>query len=370
MGLSVLDFHTTLTEDQLAPPGYLILGRLMVRLPYIESRLSARLISVVSGIVSMFLMRAVARRYLSPRAVPIAVGLFALADWLLYYSSEIKQYCCDATLALTALLLAAGPAAAWAPKPEAPARRAFVVLAGFGAVGVWFSFPLAFVLAGIGTYLIVAPAWRKQWKEAARAAVVSLVWAANFTACVRVSHAILSTRDFIWNWWGFAFLPLPPRSLADLNQDFWQVVNVLNSPADVVTPLGVLPSAFIALALFLLGAVALGRRWGGALWILVSPLLFAIAASALHQYPFHGRLLLYLVPTIHLLVAEGTAVLTRRGGPLLALALAGFLLYKPAADLTWHHLIMNRSRGFDTHGDMRPDLLDYLEYLEKKAKRS
>ena len=57
----------------------------------------------------MFLMRSVARRYLHPRAVPIAVGLFALDDWLIYYSAEIKQYCSDTTLTLVALLLRRRP---------------------------------------------------------------------------------------------------------------------------------------------------------------------------------------------------------------------------------------------------------------------
>jgi hypothetical protein len=368
--LPVFDFQTILSQDQLAPPGFLTLGRLLVRLPFLDPWRSARLVSLTCGIASMFLMRKVARRFISRQAVPVAVGLFAVADWMLYYSCEIKQYSCDAALALAALWLAAEPAAAWAPLPMAPSRKSHYLLAGFGALGVWFSFPLAFVLAGIGTYLIAASASRRRWKESLRYGVISVVWAASFAACVKVSYAILSKRDFIWDWWDFAFLRLPPRSLADLDQDFWQVLNVLNSPADVVTPLGVLPSAFFALGLFLAGAFALARRWPAALWLTVAPLCFGIAASSLHQYPFHGRLLLYLVPSIHLLVAEGAAVLARRGGSLLLVAVAGFLLYQPAVDVAWHHLIAKRDRGgFDSHGDLRPDLLDYLELRARKARQ-
>jgi hypothetical protein len=365
--LPVFDLHSMLTRDQLAPPLYLVLGRLLVRVPWLSSAMSARLISLACGVASMLLMRAVARRYLIRQAVPLAVGLFALSDWLLYYSSEIKQYSCDAMLALVALLLAAGPAAAWASKPVTSTKSARLRLAALGTIGVWFSFPLAFVLAGIGTYLVLAPAFRGQWRWASLYLVMCVIWAANFLACARVSHAILSTGDFIWNWWGFAFMPLPPRSLADLQQDFWQLVNVFNSPADVVTPLGILPSALIALALFLVGALALARRWPGACWLLVSPFLFGVAASAMHQYPFHGRLLLYLVPPVHLLVAEGAAVLARRGGSLALLTAGAFLLYQPVTDAMWYHLIFKGGRGFDTHGDLRPDLLDHLERLQRKA---
>jgi hypothetical protein len=369
VSLPVFDLHTTLSDDQLAPPFYLIVGRLIVRLPWLTSGWSARLLSLSCGVLSMFLMRTVARRYLMRQAVPLAVGLFALADWLLYYSSEIKQYYCDATLALVALWLAAAPAAAWSPRALSATRRDQVLLAAFGAVGVWFSFPLAFVLTGIATYLIAAPAWRRQWRCALGYLAMSLVWAVSCAGCVKVSQAILSPREFIWHWWGFAFLPLPPRSLADLQHVFWQVVNVFNSPADVVTPLGVLPSAFIALALFLVGSVALARSWFGACWLLVSPFFFGLAASAMHRYPFHGRLLLYLVPSIHLLVAEGAVVLARRGRSLALLAVGGFLLYQPAADVVWHHMIIHRARGFDTHGDMRPDLLDFLDSLKSTGRR-
>ena len=102
--LPIFDFTTTLSKDQLAAPGFLVAERIMVRLP-LPTVWAARLIPLLCGIASMFLMRSVARAYLMPRAVPIAVGLFAFDDWLLYYSTEIKQYCSDMTLTLCTLLL-------------------------------------------------------------------------------------------------------------------------------------------------------------------------------------------------------------------------------------------------------------------------
>jgi hypothetical protein len=365
VGLPVFDFHTVLTEYQLAPPGFLVLERLMVRLP-LATVPAARLFPLACGIVSVFLFRSVACRYVSRCAVPIAMGLFALADWLIYYSAEIKQYSCDLALTLVALGLAAGPGS----NPDSvsahgtlPTRR-LLALAGFGAVGVWFSYPLALVLAGVGTYLIGVAAIRKEWRRALGLVAMGLAWASSFAACYVVSHRILSKEAFIWKWWDFAFLRLPPRSLAELSRDFWQVINLFNSPADVLTPLGVLPSAFLALGLFLWGCVALGRRWRGGVYLLLAPLLFALAASAMRQYPFHGRLLIFLVPSVHLLIGEGAAALTRRGGPWLTLVAAAFLLYQPVADTFWHELIQRRHHtAYDSHGDLRADLLDYLDRL-------
>ncbi len=359
VGLPIFDFSTTLSKDQLAAPGFLAVERIMVRLP-MPTVWSARLIPFVCGIVSMLLMRSVARRYLSPRAVPIAVGLFALDDWLIYYTVEIKQYCSDTTLTLVALLLAAAAAGL--------NRRMLLVLAAFGVVGVWFSHPLAMVLGAVGTYLMAKAAVRRDWKQMSGLAGISLLWAASFAACYSVSHRILTKDRFIWNWWDFAFLPIPPRSLDDLSRDFWQVINIFNSPAWVVTPLGVLASAFLAMGLYLIGALSLGLRWRGGLYLLVAPLLFTLAASATHQYPFHGRLLLFLVPAIHLLVAEGAVALTRRGGVILTVALGVFLLVLPAYDVLWHRLIMKRFHGgYDSHGDLLPDLLDHLEKTTIKA---
>ncbi|HKI18795.1 MAG TPA: glycosyltransferase family 39 protein, partial [Isosphaeraceae bacterium] len=271
VGRPLFDFHTILTEEQLAPPGFLVIERMMVRLP-LEIKLAGRLVPFVCGLVSMFLFRSVGRRYLTTRAVPIAVGLFALADWMLYYSVEMKQYSGDVALTLVALLLAARPASGSEGWPAELSRRWLLALASLGVIGVWFSYPLALVLAGVGTYLIAEAALRRDWKKALALVAMSVVWALSFTVCYKVSHRILSKGRFIWDWWDFAFLPLPPHSVAELKQELWQLINVTNNPASVFTPMGVIPSAFLAAGLFLLGGLVLGRRWRGGLYLLLAPL--------------------------------------------------------------------------------------------------
>jgi hypothetical protein len=355
--LSTFDFHTILTEDQLAAPLFLVTERLMVRLPFPEVP-AARFVPLLGGIASMFLMRWVARRFLLPRGVPIAVGLFALNDWLLYYASEIKQYSSDVALTLVAFLLAAGPK----ESVQFMSQRRLLALAGFGVAGVWFSHPLALVLAGVGSYLVARAALGGERKLALRVCGVILLWVCSFGVCFLISHRILSKRDFLWNWWDFAFLPIPPRSIADLQRDFWQLVNLFNNPSWVVTPLGVLVSALVALGLFLLGGLSMGMRWRGGFYLLVAPILFTVVASALRQYPFHGRLLLFLIPSVHLLVGEGAAALTVRRGAITTFAFGVFLLAQPAGHVLWYQLVAARIHGsFDSHGDLWPDVLDYLE---------
>ena len=147
-------------------------------------------------------------------------------------------------------------------------------------------------------------------------------------------------------------------------RSFWQMLNIFNSPAWILTPLGVLRVG-VARAGVLLWSVQ--YRWaadGPAVFTCCSgPVLITLLASALHQYPFHGRLLLFLVPTIHLLVGEGAATLGRPGGAVLV-DRAGRIACSSSrrARTIWNQFIVHRFHGaYDSHGDLAPDLLDYLE---------
>ena len=217
----------------------------MVRLPGNDVP-QARLFPLACGIGSMFLFRSTARRYLSLGPSRSPPRLFALSDWLIYYSSEIKQYSCDLTLALVALLLAAGPVVESKPSgspPPGPAplttRRLLSspasVWSGSGSPihSPWCSR----VSERIGSLSQrAARHGDNSWASRERA------WpgSSSFAPCYVVSHRILSKERFIWDWWDFAFLPIPPRSLDDWNRDFWQILNAFDSPADLLTPLGVL----------------------------------------------------------------------------------------------------------------------------------
>jgi uncharacterized membrane protein len=62
-----------------------------------------RAIPLLAALVSIFLFWRVTNMTLSPRAVPMAVALFALSPTLIYFSAEAKQYSSD--VAITIVLL-------------------------------------------------------------------------------------------------------------------------------------------------------------------------------------------------------------------------------------------------------------------------
>ncbi len=94
-----------LRYHQGAPIGFLLLEKLAVVLAG-KSEMGLRIIPLIAGISALFLFWYVARLYVSPKAVPVALLLFALCPALVYYSSEVKQYSSDVAVTLVLLWMA------------------------------------------------------------------------------------------------------------------------------------------------------------------------------------------------------------------------------------------------------------------------
>ena len=214
---------------------------------------------------------------------------------MLYYSVEIKQYSSDVALALTALLLAARPVlehengstrrrgetSSFSPRSERSASGSLILWRWFWRVSE--------------RYLILKAASRKTGGSTIASSAMSLVWALNFAGCYRVSQRLVSQRRIPRSLVGLRLSAVPAslarRSRADLlavDQRVQLAVRHRHSAGR--SSVGVHRLA----GCFSLGAWSLGRRWKGGLFLLVSPILMALAASMLHRYPFHGRLLTLL----------------------------------------------------------------------------
>ena len=355
------------------PPGQIMRGNEFIDDETLEALRGAafalRLLPLLAGIAALFLMCDVARRWLDPWAMPVAVVLLAVADEVLYYCSEIKQYSTDLALALACFAVAARLGIGESSARGALTGRHIAMAVLVGVIATWVSIVSVFTLAGIGAVLAIGALIQRDWRRFLTLAGIGLVWAISFAGSFYVSTITLDKDPFIWVWWNFAFLPIPPRSVQDVEQVFWHFINIFVDPGGIVTPFGApsgsIGSAVLGLVFFGIGTWGLGRKRADAVIVLISPILLTLAASGLRKYPFHGRTILFLVPSILLLVAEGIAVIRRRAGRLIAALLLAFLLIQPVFDAC-EHLVRLRGREFDTHGDLRPDLLDALDRLERR----
>ncbi len=362
-----------LTSTQLAPPGFLAIEWVACRILG-DNPFSLRLLPLVGGIASLFLFRRLAEKLLRPGAVAIAVALFAFCDDLIYFSSELKQYSTDVAIGLVCTL--EGLETASRPSSRSQMTRLAIV----GGVAVWFSHTAAFVIAGVGTVLFLralllsaagsrlsAPSQQAASESLAPSTYslqpiawlipVGMLWAASVAAVREVSWRQLGGRHRfdMWAFWNFAF---PQWPFTSIDQVFWPIhrgLYLLVNPLDYYWPLN--PRFMIILPTILLlgGCASLVRRTPTGFALLTSPAAFALLATYLGLFPFHGRLVLFLVPAILLAIAEGAGWASEAvGDRWFRAVLVGSLLLFPVLGDLYHVAVPRFREGINPFGDRRP----------------
>jgi len=333
---SFLGLLQPLDDAQVAPVGYTALSKLLA-LALGDSEYVLRLLPLLAGITAVFLFERVARATLRPGAVPIAVGLFALSGPLIRYSAEVKQYSTDVAIGL--LLLLVGLRIWSAGQARTLGASMVIGLGALGAAAVWFSQPSVFILAGIGSTLVLAW-WRAGRADAvARLSLAIAIWLCSFGLLywLVLRHAL--ANEFLAEFWGGSdepgspaggtFMPLPPTSFTDLRW-FGRAFTGLFSEVAGLQLVGVAILAFVVGAAHGSG-YALGRM---TVALLLSPLLLALLASGFDVYPFYGRLLLFGLPGLLLVMAGGAGAIVARSRPglvTLGVTLLALLFFQPVA---------------------------------------
>jgi uncharacterized membrane protein len=357
---AVFDFSENLTNDQLAPFGFLIVQRALVRLLG-DSNFVMRLVPMIAGILSLFLFAILARRVLPRRAAMVALVLFAFSDDLIYYSSEMKPYAVDLAvgLAITLATLAAlgSPASA----------RSASLLAATAALAPWWSFSSAFVVAGCGAVLILESVISGRYRTASIWAMLGLGWLAIFYASFVSSRALLGPYTTMYRFWDFAFIPNHSTLgvdhameivRADVVKAAGILLEIFVNPLYLVAPAWPKFGVILPLVLLQIGELAMARRSWAIYLLLVLPIAMALVAAGYQKYPIHGRLMLELVPALLLLIAEGTEWLARRdrtrSSLLYKAVLIGILAFPCLAG--FYHATERRLRNFNPHGDLHNNL--------------
>ncbi len=283
-----------LAAGQSTPPLYL-LGVWAVVQVFGASEAVLRSLSLAMGLAVVALFWPLARRLAPPGAAWLGLAWVAVSPVLVYFSKELKQYSGDAMFAVLMALLAER-------LKERPTAGRLAWLAGAGVVGLGFSHPLVFVLPVVaGTAALSLPRVWRAWLGG-----VGLLWGLAFLAY----HELY-------------FRPqLHPQLIAYWAQDFPDLTGVIPFLVWLGGALGRYFHYFFgdwaawwAAMLLLLGLGCLVRQGRvSLLGYLVGPLLLALAAAALHRYPFMGhyngsRLMLFSAPFLYLGVAMGVASL-------------------------------------------------------------
>jgi hypothetical protein len=303
--------------NQGAPPGYLMIEKLMVGVLG-NSEYALRLFALVAGSLALLLMAVVAKASLKMAGALFALTLLAIGQYPIYYASEAKPYASDLMIALLLYVAASSPM-----RGKITYRQA-IFLGGLGALALWFSYPAVFVLAGIGCTLLWQGVIQRRWETWRPLALCGALWLSSFALLYLFTLRNLTANHILLDYWQGRFMPLPPwREPGWLLRTLRQM---MQNPAGLPMTL--------ASVLFLIGLYGLfTNQWSWAL-ALAAPLGFTLLASALHQYPFGNRLLMFALPNILLITVGGLEwIHTALQRPWLAypvtVIVAGMLLWQP-----------------------------------------
>ena len=176
-----------------------------------------------------------------------------------------------------------------------------------GVIAVWFSFPAAFALAGVGTVLIISALRRFEWKRVLFLAARELDLGGELRRGLRHRHP--STRREPAGHVDVLEFRVPTASPVSVGEAMWAIRRLLYlfvNPLDFRTPFGPRLSALIALACFLAGCASLKRSDAA------RPLGWSCPPSCLRLWPGSstctrsmGRLILWVVPLLLLPIGEG-----------------------------------------------------------------
>lgn len=319
-----------LYNGQIAPIGFLMVERLIINL-FGSSEYALRLFPFLCGIVALFLFYVVASRYIQPKAVPIALFLFAFCPSLIYYSSEVKQYSTDVVIALLLYVVAM-----YINNRERLTIPHIILFGVIGAVAIWFSQPSLFILIGIAIVLAYSSLRRREYVKFGSLAIISSLWALSFIASYFVILHYLFENPSILNKLSTSGMPLPPSSISDAG---WFISTFFGT---FEYPVGLSLSGLAALS-FLAGCISLYAEKKRTLLLLISPILLTLLASS-RFYPFsgRGRLLLFIIPAVLLLVAEGAELIRSKisshNTAVLGIIFIGLLLLYPVATTSYHLL--------------------------------
>jgi hypothetical protein len=233
-----------------------------------------------------------------------------MAGPLVFHSIEAKQYSVELLSTIVALYL-------YIRYNNKTDTTSLCLWGLWGAVLVWFSYPVIFVLAGIAFAVCLSYIRRKEWTSLLRSILPFTLWLVSFA----INYFLFTYKhhensDWLVRWFADhgAFMPLPPTSVSDLSWFFhtpymmlrfsvgllWIYLTHENSLVQLLLRMPVLPLLLAALGIF-----TLLRHNRQMLMVLTLPFLMALIASGLQLFPLFERLTVFLAPLLILLIVYG-----------------------------------------------------------------
>lgn len=293
---NALDFFYPIDYDQYAPPLYLTSTKILTRFLG-ANEYSMKLISLLSGIGIILLLWSFLKFFkLKQISIWYILLLFAFSSLSIRYSTEFKQYSSDAFLCLLFIWYA------FKEKEKELKWNRIIVWSLFGAIGIWASMPLIFILAAIGIGFLYQK--NKSVNDLLKLSLLGGIWLTSFGIYF---YFILNhdTKDReILNFHNRFFFSLTPSNFEDWNQNF----KILQSFFRYSVEKTVVGNIW-GLLMFVTGFYILLKDKTYELIILIMPILMAIIASHFQLFSMIPRVSLFIFPLLLVVIALGHTVI-------------------------------------------------------------
>lgn len=285
-----VDLLTPLDRSQVAPIGFLYVEKFFVLL-FGNRDWALRVFPMLSFFASIPLFFSLNYRlFQSKNFALFACAIFSLTVSLLNYSSEVKQYASDALIALLVTWLALN-------FHESKHRNSLILYTIGGVLAIWFSNIAVIMLFVAGTYSLYTN-YRSVDRKITSAMIPIVFWLVSFCTYYALFIHNHPTQEMMVNHWDDSFMPLNI-----FERGFYvfllERVEIMFGSLLGFSKLWIVPFVF-----GLVGIVS-NKKSKRILFLVLFPVIVHLGLSGFRLYPFDGRLILYLVPFLVILYAQG-----------------------------------------------------------------
>lgn len=351
---------------QKAPLGFLMMQKLFITV-FSPNELSLRLFPLICNLCSLFVFYAICRYFLRPGYVWLALSVFCLAPPLIFHAAEAKQYSSELLSTLIILYLYTQL------QLRGVTGKTVFGLGITGAVLIWFSYSVVFILAATGICVFFKIVKQKNVQLYLYYFIVLVLWMASFAVNFYFStHKHVESKWTVY-WFDYFkyFAPLPPKNIEDLGWYLVRFYRIFDYPLALLWNFmpgaegrlaPVLKLAIVPAILFFAGLYNFfKRKTDFALFVLA--IVLTLIVSALKLYPLGDRFWVFLSPVFVILIAEGCSFFNQKLIPLkLGFILPSFLLIGPVMN------VINAFRGNEFITDKSSSQREALTYINDHKK--
>ena len=303
--------------NQAAPIVFLLVTKFITKLWGI-SEYAFRFFSLISGIGSVIIAYFLGKKFLDKKALPLFLLLMAFSRYGIYYSSELKQYSLELLVTIIILIFSIN---IYNSNYNLKTCLITGILGGFL---VFCSYTAAFILTGTWLALFVSCFIKKKEikeKNISQKNIIYLILSGTIWLISFISNYLLfvkkSATPVFYQYWKVldSFPPFPPKTTGEFLWYPKTFLNLIKDPLGLAFHLSninkipffiIVIQYIVVILLIIIGTYNLvkTKQWFKTLLIYL-PVTVVLLVALLGYYPLYGRLELFILPIVYLLIAEG-----------------------------------------------------------------